>query len=61
MFLYAYKLHIQFADCVRIRTYKLGVIAAKRSLSDASGKHYVCFLKSFISSEMNFGVLKFLY
>lgn len=62
MFLYAYKLYIQFAGCVRIRRAQLDVAAKCLDfVSDVPGKHNGCFLKSFITSERNLRVWKSFY
>lgn len=62
MFLYAYKLYIEFADCVRIRRAQLDI--APKCLdfvSDVPGKHNGSFLKYFLISERNLGLWKSLY
>lgn len=62
MFLYAYKLYNEFADCVRIRRAQLDI--APKCLdfvNGVPGKHNGCFLKYFLISERNLGVWKSLY
>lgn len=62
MFLYAYKLYIQFAGCVRIRRAQLDIAAKCLDfVSDVPRKHNGCFLKSFITSERNLRVWKSFY